>query len=117
MQKQFPNPKRVAVYSRMAIPNQPSSHYDLLKQSYIDLIGGIPGGTLAGFYFDVGSGINRDRPELNRLLADCRAGKIDHVITKSVSRFSRNIEDTLALCNEMKECGVTIRFEKEGLVV
>ena len=117
MQKQFPNPMRIAVYSRMAIPDQPRPHYELLKRSYIDQIGGIPGGTLADFYFDVGSGINRDRPELNRLLADCRAGKIDHVITKSVSRLSRNIADALVLCNEMKNCGVTIRFEKEGLVV
>jgi DNA invertase Pin-like site-specific DNA recombinase len=117
MQKQLPTPKRVAVYSRMAIPDQPGSHTELLKQSYIEQIGGIPGGTLADFYIDVGSGINRDRPELNRMLADCRAGKIDHVITKSVSRLSRNIADTLALCNEVKDCGVTIRFEKEGLVV
>lgn len=50
-----------------------------------------------------------------RMIEDCRKGKIDMVITKSVSRFSRNNLDCLQYVRELKERGIPILFEKEGI--
>lgn len=50
-----------------------------------------------------------------RMIEDCRKGKVDMVITKSVSRFSRNNLDCLQYVRELKERGIPILFEKEGI--
>ncbi len=55
------------------------------------------------------------RDGLNRLLADCKAGKIDRIITKSVSRFARNTEELLAMVRFLKDIGVSVYFEKQGI--
>jgi DNA invertase Pin-like site-specific DNA recombinase len=116
MEINYPKPLRVAVYIRFG-SDLDHLHQDVLRQFYIDLIGGIPNGTIADFYVDEGPGTTRNRPELQRLLADCHAGFIDQVVTKSISCLSRNTFDALALCREINGCGSTICFEKEGLVV
>jgi len=69
-----------------------------------------------GVYADEGyTGTKSDRPEFRRLIADCDAGLIDLVITKSLSRFSRNTLDTLNLLRELKQKGVDVFFERENI--
>ena len=60
-----------------------------------------------------GTGMTK-RSEFNRMLADCRRGKIDRICTKSISRFARNTRDCLKAVRELKSLGITIKFEKEG---
>ena len=55
------------------------------------------------------------RDELNRLLRDCRRGMIDRIITKSVSRFARNTEELIATLRMLKEFGVSVYFEEQGI--
>ncbi len=71
----------------------------------------------AGIYADEGiSGTNiKKRDEFKRMIADCRAGKIDMIITKSISRFARNTLDCLNYVRELKELGIGIIFEKENI--
>lgn len=71
----------------------------------------------AGTYADEGiSATNtKKRDEFNRMIADCRAGKIDMIITKSISRFARNTLDCLNYVRELKELGIGIIFEKENI--
>ena len=71
----------------------------------------------AGTYADEGiSGTNtKKRDEFNRMIADCRAGKIDMIITKSISRFARNTLDGLNYVRELKDLGIGIIFEKENI--
>jgi len=61
------------------------------------------------------TGTKDNRPEFQRLLADCRAGKIDIVLTKSISRFARNTVTLLEVLRELKQLGVAVWFEKENL--
>ena len=49
------------------------------------------------------------------MLADCEAGKIDIILTKSLSRFARNTVDTLNVVRRLKELGIEVRFEKENI--
>lgn len=53
------------------------------------------------------------RTEFQRLLYDCRAGKIDRVLVKSISRFARNLTDCIAAVRELKQLGIAVEFEKE----
>lgn len=55
------------------------------------------------------------RTEFQRLLQDCRAGKIDRVLVKSISRFARNLTDCIAAVRELKQLGIAVEFEKENL--
>jgi len=70
-----------------------------------------------GTYADEGiSATNtKKRDEFNRMIADCRAGKIDMIITKSISRFARNTLDCLNYVRELKDLGIGIIFEKENI--
>lgn len=71
----------------------------------------------AGTYADEGiSATNtKKRDEFNRMITDCREGKIDIIITKSISRFARNTLDCLNYVRELKELGIGIIFEKENI--
>lgn len=53
------------------------------------------------------------RPELNRLLADCRAGRVNRVVVKSTTQLARRTADLLAILQELQSLGVTVEFEKE----
>lgn len=55
------------------------------------------------------------REDLNRLLADCRRGKVDKVLVKSISRLARNTRDCLTILRELFRLGVTVQFEKENI--
>ena len=55
------------------------------------------------------------RKNFNRMIDDAMAGRIDRIITKSVSRFARNTVDTLTTVRKLKEKGVGVTFEKENI--
>lgn len=76
-----------------------------------------PNWQMAGIYADEGitGTIAKKRLDFMRMIEDCRKGKIDLIITKSVSRFSRNNLDCLLYVRELKEMGIPIIFEKEGI--
>ena len=70
----------------------------------------------AGVYADEAfTGTKEDRPEFQRLINDCRDGKIDMVITKSIARFARNTVTLLEIVRELKLLGIGIYFEKESI--
>ena len=75
---------------------------------YTESINSNPEYECAGIYADEGiSGTNtKKREEFNRMIADCRAGKIDRIITKSISRFARNTLDCLNYVRELKALGL-----------
>ncbi len=70
---------------------------------------------LVDIYADEGvTGTHEDkRDEFQRMMKDCRKGKIDRIYTKSISRFARNTRDCLKNIRELKSLGITICFEKE----
>ena len=73
--------------------------------------------TLIDIYADEGvTGTCEDkRDEFQRMMKDCRKGKIDRIYTKSISRFARNTRECLKNIRELKSLGITIYFEKENL--
>ena len=111
-------PKRVAAYCRVSTDKEQQEHsFETQVQMYTDLIMTKPNWQMAGIYADEGitGTIAKKRPDFMRMIADCRKGKIDMIITKSVSRFSRNNLDCLLYVRELKERGIPIIFEKEGI--
>lgn len=84
---------------------------------YTELITRNPDYEMVDIYADEGiSGTNtKKRDDFNRMIADCRAGKIDLIITKSISRFARNTLDCLNYVRELKDLGIGIIFEKENI--
>jgi DNA invertase Pin-like site-specific DNA recombinase len=110
-------PKRVAAYARV------SSDKDAMLRSlsaqidyYVNYINRRGDWEYAGIYADEAeTGTKAARPEFQRLLTDCRDGKIDMVIVKSVSRFARNTVTTLESVRELKMLGVDIYFERENI--
>ncbi|MDF9407203.1 MAG: Transposon gamma-delta resolvase [Pelotomaculum sp. PtaB.Bin013] len=108
---------RVAAYCRVSTPyEEQQSSLDAQVRYYIDFITNHPSWTLAEIYAEQASGTRFDnRTEFNRMMKDCRAGKIDYIITKSVSRFGRNTLPFLQGFNELVGMGITIYFEMEGL--
>lgn len=71
----------------------------------------------AGVYYDEGiTGTKKEkRPELKRMLADCKAGKINFIVSKSISRFSRNTTDCLELVRKLLVLNIPVYFEKENI--
>ena len=72
---------------------------------------------LVDIYADEGiTGTREDkRDEFQRMISDCRKGKIDRIYTKSISRFARNTKDCLKNIRELKSLGITVLFEKENI--
>ena len=112
--------KRVAAYCRVSTddPNQTSS-YELQKNHYEEYIKEHPGWELVGIYADEGiSGTSlAHREEFHRMLDDCNAGKIDLIITKSISRFARNTVDSISTVRQLAQLKrpVGVLFETENL--
>ena len=73
--------------------------------------------TLVNVYADEGvTGTREDkREDFQRMMSDCRKGKIDRIYTKSISRFARNTKDCLKNIRELKSLGITVFFEKENI--
>ena len=113
-----PNTLRVAAYCRVSSDSSDQLHsYASQIRKYTEEIGQHKDWELVNIYADeVVTGTKTDkREDFNRLLADCRKGKIDRVLVKSISRFSRNTKDCLAALRELMRLGVTVQFEKENI--
>ena len=114
----FPVRKKVAAYARVSKDTEQLMRSLSAQVSYYSgLIQNMPGWEYAGVYVDAGiTGTGAvARPEFQRLIADCEAGKINIVLTKSISRFARNTVDLLATVRHLKELGVEVRFERERI--
>ena len=109
---------RVAAYCRVSTGSDAQlESLEAQKTHYERYINSREDWKFAGLYFDEGiTGTKAEkRPELLRLIADCEAKKIDFVITKSISRFSRNTTDCLALVRKLQSLNIPIFFEKENI--
>ena len=108
---------RVAAYARVSggtenklhsLANQ-VSHYSKYIQANAEWV-------YAGIYAEADEPGTKDaRPEFQRLLADCRAGKIDIILTKALSRFARNTVTLLETIRELKALGINVIFEEQNI--
>lgn len=109
---------RVAAYARVSSSSEAQlESLEIQKSHYQNYIHSRSDWQFAGLYFDEGiTGTKIDkRPELMRLMEDCASKRIDLIITKSISRFSRNTTDCLELVRKLQELNVPIFFEKENI--
>ena len=113
----LPRLLRVAAYARVSSGKDAMLHSLSAQVSYYSkLIQNTPGWQYAGVYADEAlSGTKDRRREFQRMLADCRAGKIDRIITKSISRFARNTVTTLETVRELSQLGVDVYFEEQNI--
>lgn len=110
--------KRVAAYCRVSTDSEEQlTSYTNQKRFYTEMIAERKEWTLAGLYADEGiSGTRADkRPEFQRMIKDCMAGKIDYIVTKSVSRFARNTVDCIDHVRILKSKGIGVYFEEQNI--
>ncbi len=114
-----PSPtKRVAAYARVSTMKDAQENSFQSQQEYFtEYIQRHPDWVFAGMYTDDGvSGLSiRKRDGFNRMVADALDGKIDLLITKSLSRFARNTVDALTTIRSLKAVGVAVYFQKENI--
>lgn len=109
---------RTAAYCRVSTRlEEQEGSYEIQMRFFRDTIARNPHMELVGLYGDKGkSGLNaKHRGGLQMLLADCEAGKIDLILTKSISRFARSMADCVDLIQKLRALHVTVYFEREGL--
>lgn len=109
---------RVAAYCRVSTDQEDQMHsFEAQVDYYTRYIHERENYELAGIYADEGiSGTNvRKRKQFKKMIEDCKAGKVDLVITKSISRFARNTQDCLQYSRLLKNLGIGIVFEKENI--
>lgn len=110
--------KRVAAYCRVSTDTMGQQEsYDTQLRYYKTLIPANHDWEFAGVYADEGrSGTSaKHRPEFLRLMQDAEQGQIDIILTKSISRFARNVVDCQRYVKDLKSRGVEVRFEREGI--
>ena len=112
-----PKAKRVAAYARVSSGKDAMLHSLSAQVSYYsDFIQGHPGWLYCGMYADEAlTGTKDNREGFQRMLKECRAGKVDMVITKSISRFARNTVTLLETVRELKSLGVDVYFEEQHI--
>jgi site-specific DNA recombinase len=111
------NQLRVAAYCRVSTDSEEQlTSYTMQKKVYTELIQSKPEWCLAGIYADEGiSGTRADkRKEFQRMIHDAYKGKIDYIITKSVSRFARNTADCIEYVRQLKLRGIGVIFEEQN---
>jgi len=115
--KPLPQHLRVAAYARVSLGTEHMLHSLAAQVSYYSkYIQSRADWEYAGVYADADeTGTKDTRPEFQRLLADCRDGKIDKVITKSISRFARNTVTLLETVRELKNLGIGVWFEEQNI--
>lgn len=98
-------------------PNDIIFVYSRQIEHYTNYVKGNPEWELAGIFADDGiSGTNtKKREEFNRMIEECMEGKIDMIITKSISRFARNTLDCLKYIRQLKDKNIPVFFEKENI--
>lgn len=110
--------KRVAAYCRVSTDQEEQlTSYEAQCAYYTEKIMTNPEWSLAGIFADEGiTGTStKKRERFKKMISLCRRGKIDMVLTKSISRFARNTVDCLAYIRELKELGIPVIFEKENI--
>ena len=113
----IPKRKRVAAYARVSSAKDAMHHSLSAQVSYYSaLIQSRGEWEYAGVYADEAkTGTKDSRQEFTRLIADCKTGKVEMIITKSVSRFARNTVTLLSVVRELKTIGVDIYFEEQNI--
>lgn len=109
---------RVAAYCRVStLQEQQETSYEAQVNYYTEKIKSNLNWKLAGIYADDGKSATstKKRSNFQAMIDDCLAGKIDMVITKSISRFARNTVDSLMNIRKLKERNIAVFFEKEGI--
>lgn len=109
---------RVAAYCRVStLQEQQESSYEAQVGYYTGKIESNPNWKLAGIFADDGKSATstKKRGDFQAMIDDCMMGKIDMVITKSISRFARNTVDSLMYIRKLKEKNISVFFEKEGI--
>ena len=109
---------RVAAYCRVSTNSEDQQNSLMAQMRYYEnFLADSETERLVSVYADEGiTGTRMDkREEFQRMLKDCRRGKIDRIIVKSISRFARNTKDCLSVLRELKELGITVMFEKENI--
>lgn len=108
----------VAAYARVSTEKEEQEDsFERQVSHYTTLITSKPEWEFGGIYADSGiTGTRAEkRPDFMRMIADCRAGKINKVLVKSISRFARNTVDALKYIQELKELGISVYFENENI--
>lgn len=115
--RQAPKLTKVAAYARVSSGKDAMLHSLSAQVSYYNnLIQHHAGWVFCGVYADEAlTGTKADRENFVRLVQDCKAGKVDMVITKSISRFARNTVILLETVRELKEYGVDVYFEEQNI--
>ena len=109
---------RVAAYCRVSTKEEDQANsYEVQKEYYTDKIMSNTAWTMAGIFADKGiTGTSAKKCEdFMRMIRHCRQKKIDVILTKSVSRFSRNTVDCLYYIRALKQLGIAVIFEKENI--
>ena len=110
--------RRVAAYARVSTDStEQETSLEAQKNFFESFIKAHENWAFAGIYYDSGiSGLSRkNRDVFNRMIEDALAGKIDLIITKSLSRFARNTVDTLTVIRKLKAADVEVFFQKENI--
>lgn len=112
-----PKATRVAAYARVSSGKDAMLHSLSAQVSfYSKMIQEHPGWLYCGVYADEAfTGTKENRADFQRLLSECRAGNIDLIITKSISRFARNTVTLLQTVRELKMLGVDVYFEEQNI--
>ena len=113
----MPVKKRVAAYARVSLDKEAMLHSLVAQVSYYgELIQRHREWEYAGVYADEGlTGTKENRPQFQRLLSDCREGKVDMILVKSISRFARNTVTLLETVRELKALGIDVYFEEQSI--
>lgn len=109
---------RVAAYCRVSTKQEEQlNSYEVQVKHYTERINSEPKWTLVGIYADKGiTGTStKKRDEFNKMIRKCKQGKIDMIITKSIARFARNTVDCLQHTRMLKDLGVDVFFEEQGI--
>ena len=109
---------KVAAYVRVSTENdEQTSSYELQVNDFTERIKANPNWEFAGIYSDEGiSGTELShRKGMLQLIEDARAGKIDHILAKSIARFARNVVDCLSIIDELKKLKVGVHFDENNL--
>ena len=109
---------RVAAYCRVSTKQEEQlNSYEVQVKHYTERIQSEPKWMLVGIYADKGiTGTSvKKRDEFNKMIRKCKQGKIDMIITKSIARFARNTVDCLTHTRMLKDLGVDVYFEEQGI--
>lgn len=115
--RELPVKKKVAAYARVSADYDKTEHSLSQQVSYYNkLIQSHPDWEFCGIYSDLGiTGTRTNRSGFQKMMESAKDGKIDLILTKSISRFARNTIDLLTTIRELNDLGVVVYFERENI--